>query len=317
MQATRLADNPIITPGTPGTPGTPPTPGTDVDMGTNINGPSLIRVPDWLPSPLGRYYLYFAHHQGGFIRLAFADDLAGPWRVHAPGTLALGQTPFDGHIASPDVHVDHANRRIVMYYHGCPREAAADVPWRQYTCVATSADGRAFESGDEPLCQSYLRVFTWRGRHLGIAMPGELYESADGLTGFVSIARWHDLLCHPRPAELADFRYSPRHFAVRVDGDRLALYYSRIGDEPERIVCCEVAMAGDDPASWRFAPPVSLLLPEHAWEGADQPLAPSVSGASHEPVRQLRDPAIYEEDGRAWLLYSVAGERGIAIAELV
>jgi hypothetical protein len=34
------------------------------------------------------------------------------------------------------------------------------------------------------------------------------------------------------------------------------------------------------------------------------------------PVRQLRDPAIFREDGRTWLLYSVAGENGIAIAEL-
>jgi hypothetical protein len=32
---------------------------------------------------------------------------------------------------------------------------------------------------------------------------------------------------------------------------------------------------------------------------------------------QLRDPAIFEDDdGRTYLLYSVAGESGIAIAEL-
>ena len=34
------------------------------------------------------------------------------------------------------------------------------------------------------------------------------------------------------------------------------------------------------------------------------------------PVNQLRDPAIYEEDGRVYLLYTVAGERGIALAEV-
>jgi hypothetical protein len=33
-------------------------------------------------------------------------------------------------------------------------------------------------------------------------------------------------------------------------------------------------------------------------------------------VNQLRDPAIFEEDGRTYLLYAVAGESGIAIAEL-
>ena len=42
----------------------------------NINGPSLIRVPDWLPNPLGQYYLYFAHHKGDHMRLAYADSVA-------------------------------------------------------------------------------------------------------------------------------------------------------------------------------------------------------------------------------------------------
>jgi hypothetical protein len=33
-------------------------------------------------------------------------------------------------------------------------------------------------------------------------------------------------------------------------------------------------------------------------------------------VNQLRDPAIFEEDGRIYLLYSIAGEAGIGIAEI-
>ena len=65
----------------------------------NVNGPSLIKVPDWIPNPLGKYYLYFAHHAGGFIRLAYSDDLFGEWTVHEAGTLHLGQTPCIEHIA--------------------------------------------------------------------------------------------------------------------------------------------------------------------------------------------------------------------------
>ena len=34
-------------------------------------------------------------------------------------------------------------------------------------------------------------------------------------------------------------------------------------------------------------------------------------------LNQLRDPAIFEEDGRIYLLYAVAGESGIAIAEVL
>ena len=42
---------------------------------SNINGPSLVRVPEWVENPLGKYYLYFAHHRGAYIRLAYADAL--------------------------------------------------------------------------------------------------------------------------------------------------------------------------------------------------------------------------------------------------
>ena len=33
-------------------------------LGDNINGPSLIRVPDGIKGALGQYYLYFSHHKG-------------------------------------------------------------------------------------------------------------------------------------------------------------------------------------------------------------------------------------------------------------
>ena len=63
-------------------------------MGANVQGPSLIRVPDWLPDPLGHYYLYFADHKGSYIRLAYADALQGPWYIHSPGSLQLAGSHF-------------------------------------------------------------------------------------------------------------------------------------------------------------------------------------------------------------------------------
>src|SRR5690606_7347052 len=108
----RFDTNPIITPEMLG------------KEGDNINGPSLVKIPEWLPNKLGKYYLYFAHHQGTYIRLAYADHLKGPWKIYKPGTLKMedcrckdGAGPADsnrpgevylakGHIASPDVHLD-------------------------------------------------------------------------------------------------------------------------------------------------------------------------------------------------------------------
>src|SRR5262245_62598063 len=73
VKVSRLAQNPLITVSSSPT------------LGGNVNGPSVIRVPEWIERPLGRYYLYFANHRGDFIRPAYSDSVAGPWKLHGPG----------------------------------------------------------------------------------------------------------------------------------------------------------------------------------------------------------------------------------------
>lgn len=286
VRAQRLPVNPIIRPD------------LDARIGGNINGPSLIRVPDWVPNPLGRYYLYFAHHQGTFIRLAYADELAGPWCVYSPGVLDLADSYFSEHLASPDIHIDNERRVIRMYYHGC----CLPEPPHQFTRVALSTDGLHFTAREEILGVSYWRGFVWRGWHYGLAMPGILYRSRDPLGGY----------------EQGPTLFTPevRHSAVQLVGERLRVFYTNAGDCPERIFVSEIAL-GDDWLAWTATPPVTLLAPELEYEGVNRPLVPSERGSIHEPAHQLRDPCIFEEDGRTWLLYAVAGEHGIAIAELV
>ncbi|MFM9942584.1 MAG: hypothetical protein ACKVP7_24160 [Hyphomicrobiaceae bacterium] len=288
MRLARFATNPIIRPH------------MDARMGDNINGPSLIRVPDWVKAPLGRYYLYFAHHDGRYIRLAFADDLAGPWTMHEPGVLPLAQSTFAGHIASPDVHIDDAERRIRMYFHGADAPSGAkDSP--QFTRVALSSDGLNFSAMPENLGKSYFRVFAWRDDVYALGMPGDIYRSKDGLTNF----------------EMGPTLFTPqmRHAALKLDGHTLSVFYTNVGDAPESILLSRIDLTPDWRA-WQATPPVTVLQPELAYEGADQPRKPSVRGLVHGPVCQLRDPAIYREDGRTYLLYSVAGEHGIAIGEI-
>ena len=45
VTARRLSDGPIISPT------------SHPSIGNNIQGPALIRVPEWVEQPLGRYYL--------------------------------------------------------------------------------------------------------------------------------------------------------------------------------------------------------------------------------------------------------------------
>ena len=83
--ATRLLDKPIIYPTIH------PKLITEAEAYgyTNINGPSLIKVPEWVENKLGKYYLYFPHHKGAYIRMAYADTLTGPWTMYAEDIMPL------------------------------------------------------------------------------------------------------------------------------------------------------------------------------------------------------------------------------------
>lgn len=318
VRAVRLIDGPIIGPS------------LHPSIGVNIQGPSLICVPDWVEGRLGRYYLYFADHKGSYIRLAYADALAGPWRVHTPGSLHLAQSGFlteppvpsaqelaafearyqdtgaaishdvlseitTPHIASPDAHVDPVTRQILMYFHGLEGVG------HQVTRVATSRNGIDFVARPEVLGRSYFRVFQHDGMTYALAMPGLLYRSSDGFSKFDE----GPTLFNP----------NMRHAALLKRGSELLVFWTQVGDVPERILLSRIDLTGDW-TDWKDSAPIEVLRPERSWEGSDTPPTPSVRSTAYGMVHQLRDPAIFEEDGRVFLLYAVAGESGIAIAEL-
>jgi hypothetical protein len=287
MHVKRLARQPIIRPH------------MDTRMGDNINGPSLIRVPDWVIQPLGRYYLYFAHHDGRYIRLAYSNDVRGPWTTYAAGVLPLSEAGFAGHIASPDVHVDHKQRQIRLYYHGS--DTPSGVGGEQVTRVALSSDGLHFHALPESLGRPYFRVFQWKGYHYALAMPGVFYRSRNGLTTFVEGPTL--------------FTANMRHTALQLDDHTLSVFYTNAGDCPERILRSTITLTPDW-MTWKASDPEVVLEPDLPYEGGHLPRLSSKRGLALEPVCQLRDPAIFYDAGRTYLLYAVAGERGIAIAEL-
>jgi len=288
MKLIRTPGNPIIRPN------------LDPSLGENINGPSLLQVPEWLDNPLGKFYLYFAHHNGSHIRLAYSDDLYGPWQIYASGVLPLSASYFKGHIASPDVHIDNEACRIRMYFHGSDEQTDSDLP--QFTRVALSSNGIDFEARSEILGNPYLRAFHHDNQTYAIAMPGVLYRSADGLTNF-----------EQGPTL---FTSAMRHCAVHKRGQTLQVFYSNVGDCPESILASEITLS-EDWLQWQHSAPVVVASPEFDYEGSDAPLIPSVRGMAEHPVNELRDPAVFEHQGKCWLLYSVAGEQGIALGQLV
>ena len=310
-------------------------PGISKEVGDNVQGPSLIKVPDWLDNPLGKYYLYFADHKGNHIRLAYSNHLKGPWRIHPGGSLKLLESKFltkmpdipeninaskftlkgykphpdqehaiptriddmtIPHIASPDVHVDEDNQQIIMYYHGLQEFGL------QQTRVATSKDGLLFSARDKVVGWPYFRVFLYKEKTYAMSMPGIFYEREGSIEEFKIINRLFD--------------DSMRHAALLVYQDTLLIFFSNVGDNPESILLSKIDLK-KEPKDWKASSPIEVLRPEKEWEGGNLPLQPSSRSAINVPVNQVRDPAIFTEKGKFFLLYSVRGENGIAIADLL
>jgi hypothetical protein len=282
MEVVRSENNPLVTFESSGS------------LAGNINSPSVIRVPKWINAPLGKYYMYFGHHQGRYIRLAYSDALEGPWQIHEPGTLKQFHTgPFSGSIAAPDVHVDNTRKEIRMYFRGGPN-----------TGVAVAGDGMNFTASGTVLGKAYLRAFEWQGAWYAIAKNrntgwGELLRSPDGLAPFERRGR---------------FIRRMRHAAVLLRGNTLTVFYSRKGDAPERVLAATVSLSIDW-REWIESEPIEVIRPEKEYEGTGFPDKPSRYGFATE-VRQLRDPCVFEENGKTFLFYTVSGEMGIAVANI-
>jgi hypothetical protein len=331
--------------------------------GANIDGPSIIRVPDWIspsnrPAATANYYLYFANHEGTYIRMAWAAELEGPWTLFNVGknnTESVGQGVLDlnlggnntisigngivikSHVASPDVHVDDINQQIVMYFH-C-RVDVNGTKLNQKSLVATSADGLNFNmpvEGGQPghgimpviLGESYFRVFSYAGGLYALSGGGNVYQAPNATEPWSPPAgfdfrnelwtRFGSQSPFQRDLDSAGLRrLAVRHTAVRVVGDTLEVFYTRKGDAPERVFYSTIDLSVGSPAKWDPTyPPVEILRPEEIWEGVNDPLTASIDGMAPENVNQLRDPALYEENGQLYLFYTGRGEDAIGLVRL-
>ena len=171
------------------------------------------------------------------------------------------------------MHVDPLERQIVMYFHGLEDVGT------QVTRVATSRNGIDFTAQPQVLGRSYMRAFKHDGMTYVLAMPGQFYRSKDGFHEFES----GPTLFNPRM----------RHSAVLKRRNDLWVFWTQVGEAPERILVSRIDLSGDW-NGWKESAAIEVLRPERTWEGADAPLVPSVRSTAYGQVNQLRDPAIFE-----------------------
>ena len=86
-------------------------------------------------------------------------------------------------------------------------------------------------------------------------------------------------------------------------------------DAPERILVSTIDLRPDW-SKWNASSPTEVLASQENYECPNLPVIPSHAGDAEKPVHELRDPGIYVEKDRVFLLYSICGEQGLAAAEL-
>lgn len=164
---------------------------------------SIIQMDDKIDDPIDKFYMYWAGHDGGGIRLSTAPHPLGPWTFYPDASTALIHDGYFGpsrHLSSPDVIYDDATEKFYLFYHSALVEPMVQSTWR-----AESSDGLVFVNPIEilPAVQggawdgeerSYLRVIksggywhaVYQGRnkqysndphaHIGYAVSEDLLE---------------------------------------------------------------------------------------------------------------------------------------------
>jgi len=279
--------------------------------GKNINGPTCIKVPSWCKNKIAKYYLYFAHHSGKNIRMSYSDDLHGKWTNWKGGVLGLDDmNDAHHHLASPEIYINNNEQLIYLYFHAPSHSKNKE----QWTFLALSHDGIHFDKViDRPLAPFYMRVFNYSGYIYGMVKGGDIWKSKDGISDFKSVVNpfdssklnniWHDYIG------------AIRHVGLYRKKNILHVFFSRIGDKPERIIHTSINLDKNLDKDWRIGNFSEVIKPDEDYEGAKLIMKESTAGAAHYPENALRDPYLMRDSNLFYLFYSVAGEQGIAFSQ--
>ena len=302
--------------------------------GNNINGPSLIAVPDWIRNRLGKYYLYFGHHHGHYIRLAYANNVSGPYSLHTEGVSMKFSNRYS-HIASPDIHINHSSHTIVMYFHTEDKSSGHG----QYTHMAVSHDGLHFQVQAKDISWFYFRRFNALGEVFGMSPNGD----GKAIRTFSLLHRSGHSEQYRLSTNMSFFPRARHIFVHPIADNTVVALYSKLFEAPERVYCSQLRLvrsktrASDCP----YASPQALknvtavsnrcnyvwvtlgeqqtvLYPSASYEGGDLPIENSRMGMGNNFSRELRDPFVFVDrrTDTSYLLYAIGGEKGIALAKI-
>jgi hypothetical protein len=277
---------------------------------SNICNPCIVKVPEWVRDPIGKYYLYYADHRGKFIKFAFSNSIFNNWKIKLNTIININSFKNAiNHIASPEIYIDNNKKKFYLLTH-----SHSTTHKGQWTYVSESNNGLNFKViNDKPLAPFYLRVFKYNNFFYGVSKGGNLWKSNDLINEFEPCQNLFDL--SKSNDLLHNYDGAIRHVGLFVENNTLYIFYSKIGDKPERIYYSRLILEVND-KNWKFTFETELLRPTLDFEGANLPLTKSKPGDTPFMENALRDPYLFKINNNYYLAYCVKGEFGIAIAEI-
>lgn len=117
-----------------------------------------------------------------------------------------------------------------------------------------------------------------------------------------------------------------RHLDLHLIDEVIYVFFSMIGDCPERIVLATIdTSSSSDWNDWSLLPGPKILMPKHSYEHGDEALQRTHEGPAHHR-HEVRDPRFLPlpDEGNnknakilsGLLFYVVQGERGISVARV-
>ncbi|MFB3902385.1 MAG: hypothetical protein ACE15E_02945 [Acidobacteriota bacterium] len=278
--------------------------------------PSVIRVPEWVKQPKGKFYMYYAEHSGTSIYVAAADRPEGPWKPLPDPVLTIDRTPFPDHISSPDVLVVPEQKRFYLYFHG----AYLDLPEYGYkreqpASVTISDDPLHFPASKVIIATpgvnfAYFRAFRRDGWFYAIGRQQRLFRSRDAVhwEGGPYLLSWDRFgdLTREYPLALSSKEITGRTIhaglVVHPEDQTLDCYFSLKDETGVSLQKVRISTRGD----WLGWAPVEM--PVRALTAGD-PLDALPDGAAY-----VRDPFVLAEEGRLYLYYVAGPEKYICLA---
>lgn len=322
------------------------------NRGGSVNTPAPLRVRPWMaknnPSLFGHdvftIMYYSGHVSGSTIKLLTLEESNKGRRWKDPGVVLSFEPMPCQSVHSPSILASDKDELLIMYVHGHKCENLPDAKWGQPTLLYSSSDGVTWtresfevEGGND------LFYFTAPVRRR--PPRRENSQAEDG--HYYAMSRVYPTARNPhafllRSKELGgpwqrgpELARGLRHFDLHPSDDEAEtggfhVWFSMIGDAPERILLGSIDTTSEDWMDWKLLPGPRILAPERWYEHGRMPIQVSKEGAAAgNMLHQINKPRFLPDDDyrvdsaassdyvmSGFLFYVVQGEKGVAVARV-